>query len=134
MERLDSTPVINNFLPVRKPMELSRGKTRQNCRMRALLVWLAALTSGLCCAAPGYSVWGDFKYQPGFTHFDYVNPAAPKGGELRLVAGSRVSNFDKYNPFTLKGRAPSFLPELLFESLLTGSMDEVSTAYGLLAD
>ena len=85
-------------------------------------------------AAPGYSVWGDFKYKPGFANLDYVNPNAPKGGELRLVAGSRISTFDKYNPYTLKGNAPSFLGDLLFESLLTGPMDEIGVGYGLLAE
>ena len=100
-------------------------------RLRLLvLLWLAA---PLAWAAPGYAVWGTFKYPPGFSHFEYVNPEAPKGGELRLVAGSRISTFDKYNPFTLKGTAPSFLGDLLFEGLLTGSMDEIGVAYGLLA-
>ncbi|HVZ44967.1 MAG TPA: extracellular solute-binding protein [Ramlibacter sp.] len=103
--------------------------------MRALLLFFSSLLlGGAGWAAPGYSVWGDFKYPPGFDHFDYVNPKAPKGGELRLVAGSRVSNFDKYNPFTLKGREPSFLADLLFETLLTGSMDQNDAAYGLLAE
>lgn len=101
--------------------------------MRGLLFLLLAACWGLAGAAPAYSVWGEFKYAPGFTHFDYVNPQAPKGGELRLVAGSRISTFDKYNPFTLKGNAPSFLTDLLFESLLTGSMDENGVGYGLLA-
>lgn len=96
-----------------------------------VLMWFAA---PLAWAAPGYAVWGAFKYPPGFTHFEYVNPDAPKGGELRLVAGSRISTFDKYNPFTLKGTAPSFLGDLLFEGLLTGSMDEVGVGYGLLAE
>ena len=41
----------------------------------------------------------------GFAHFDYVNPEAPKGGELRLVSNLRTSTFDKYNPFTIKGNA-----------------------------
>jgi microcin C transport system substrate-binding protein len=102
--------------------------------MRCLPLILAALASIPCWAAPGYAVWGKFKYAPGFDHFEYVNPQAPKGGELRLVAGSRISTFDKYNPFTLKGTAPSFLGDLLFESLLTGSMDEVGVGYGLLAE
>ena len=102
--------------------------------MRALLILAATLLGMPCWAAPGYAVWDTFKYAPGFTHFDYVNPQAPKGGELRLVAGSRISNFDKYNPFTLKGNAPSFLAELLFETLMVGSMDEVGVAYGLLAE
>jgi microcin C transport system substrate-binding protein len=102
--------------------------------MRFLLLFLASLLGPSCWAAPGYAVWGSFKYAPGFSHFEYVNPRAPKGGELRLVAGSRISTFDKYNPFTLKGTAPSFLGDLLFESLLTGAMDEIGVGYGLLAE
>ena len=103
--------------------------------MRSLLFGAACLClASLAWAAPGYSVWGNFKYGPGFKHFDYVNPEAPKGGELRLVAGSRISNFDKYNPYTLRGNAPSFLGELLFEGLLTAPMDENGVGYGLLAE
>ena len=102
--------------------------------MRFWLVLLLFIVARSAAAAPAYSVWGDFKYALGFSHFGYVNPQAPKGGELRMVAGSRISTFDKYNPFTLKGTAPSFLGDLLFESLLTGSMDEVGVGYGLLAE
>ncbi|HPK32790.1 MAG TPA: extracellular solute-binding protein [Ottowia sp.] len=85
-------------------------------------------------AAHGYALWGDLKYPPGFDHFDYVNPAAPKGGEIRMVSGLRNSNFDKYNPFTMKGSAPAYLGDLLFDTLLTGSLDEAGAAYGLLAE
>ena len=46
----------------------------------------------------------------------------------------RITNFDKYNPFTLKGTSPPGLGALVFESLLTGTMDEPTTAYGLLAE
>ena len=106
----------------------------QNCRMRGLLVFLLFATAQPGWAASAYSVWGTFKYPPGFEQFDYVNIKAPKGGELRLVAGSRISSYDKYNPFTLKGTAPSLLVDMLFESLLTGSMDEIGVGYGLLAE
>lgn len=85
-------------------------------------------------AAHAYAQFGDIKYPAGFKHFEWVDPAAPKGGELRLVAPTRVTQFDKFNPFTLKGNAPPGLSELLFESLLTGTLDEPTTAYGLLAD
>jgi microcin C transport system substrate-binding protein len=102
--------------------------------MRGFVFLLAAVLAPPVCAAPGYAVWGTFKYQPGFTHFEYVNPDAPKGGELKMVAGSRISTFDKYNPFTLKGNAPSFTPDLLFEGLLTAPMDEIGVGYGLLAE
>lgn len=102
--------------------------------IRAFLLALA----GLCWALPtwaghAYAQFGDIKYPPGFSHFDYVNPAAPKGGEITLVPPTRLSNFDKYNPYTLKGSAPPALNGLVFESLLTGTMDEPTTAYGLLA-
>lgn len=96
------------------------------------LLWL--LTSACpAWAAHAYSQFGDVKYPPGFTHFDYVNPQAPKGGEIRMVPPTRPSNFDKFNPFTLRGTAPHGLAALLFDSLLTGNSDEPTTAYGLLA-
>jgi len=101
--------------------------------MRRLLVYGLFV---LCCpvwAAHGYALWGDLKYPPDFPHFAYVNPQAPKGGELRLVSNLRVSTFDKYNPFTIKGSAPAYLSDLMFDSLLAGSLDETAAGYGLLA-
>ena len=85
-------------------------------------------------AAHAYAQFGDIKYPAGFDHFQWVNPDAPKGGELTLVPPLRISQFDKYNPFTLKGTSPPGLSELMFESLLTGTFDEPTTAYGLLAE
>ncbi|MBL8317136.1 MAG: ABC transporter substrate-binding protein [Burkholderiaceae bacterium] len=102
--------------------------------MRAFVGLLGLCIGAAAWAAPGYSVWGSFKYAPGFKHLDYVNPDAPKGGELRMIAGSRISTFDKYNPFTLRGNAPSLLPNMLFEGLLTEPMDEIGVGYGLLAE
>ena len=106
----------------------------QNYRMRfwmILLLWACALPAW---AAHGYALWGDLRYPAGFAHFDYVNPDAPKGGELRMVSNLRYSTFDKYNPFTMKGSPPAYLQELLFDTLLTASMDETASAYGLLAE
>ena len=98
---------------------------------------LAALLVCLCATpawgAHAYSQFGDIKYPAGFKHFDWVNPDAPKGGEIELVPPLRITNFDKYNPYTLKGTSPPGLA-LLFESMLTGTMDEPTTAYGLLAE
>ncbi|MBW8722443.1 MAG: ABC transporter substrate-binding protein, partial [Polaromonas sp.] len=102
--------------------------------MRSLLVWVLLGLSSPSWAAHGYALWGDLKYPPGFAHFDYVNPAAPKGGDLRLVSNLRYSTFDKYNPFTIKGSAPAYLATLMFDSLLAGSMDETAAGYGLLAE
>ncbi len=109
-------------------------KILQNCRMRILCFCLAILMSAPCWAGHAYGQFGDIKYPAGFSHFDYVNPQAPKGGEIALVAPSRASSFDKYNPFTLKGSAPPALNNLVFETLLVGTLDEPTTAYGLLAE
>jgi microcin C transport system substrate-binding protein len=100
--------------------------------MRILLL-LIILLPAHAWAAHAYAQFGDIKYPPGFRHFEWANPDAPKGGDLELVPPLRITNFDKYNPYTLKGTAPPGTG-LLFESLLTGSMDEPTTAYGLLAE
>ncbi len=103
--------------------------------------WLTCLlTSCLAFVAPSawaahaYALWGDPKLPADFTHLPYVNPQAPKGGDLRLVSNLRVSTFDKYNPFTIRGNAPAYLAALMFDTLLAGSMDETATGYGLLAE
>lgn len=109
----------------------------QNCRMRCLPTLLLTLLGLLCAqtawAAHGYALWGELQYGPNFPYFSYVNPDAPKGGELRLVSNQRASTFDKYNPFTIKGSAPAYLSSLMFDSLLTGALDETAAGYGLLA-
>ena len=102
--------------------------------MRGLLLLLAWTLSPAAWGAHGYALWGDLKYPAGFPHFGYVNPAAPKGGELRLVSNLRVSTFDKYNPFTIKGNAPAYLSGLMFDGLLAGAQDETGSGYGLLAE
>ncbi len=105
----------------------------QNCRMRIWVALLGSFMAANAWASHGYALWGDLQYPAGFTHFSYVNPQAPKGGELRLVSNLRVSTFDKYNPFTVKGSAPAYLSNLMFDSLLAGALDETAAGYGLLA-
>jgi len=73
------------------------------------------------------TLFDDIKYGPDFKHFDYVNPDAPKGGRVRF---GFVGSFDNVNPYTYKG-APG--PAASNETLLTSSLDEPSTEYGLVA-
>jgi microcin C transport system substrate-binding protein len=102
--------------------------------MRTFLLCLGLALSPSVWAAHAYAQFGDIKYPAGFGHFSYVNPQAPKGGDIAMVSPSRASSFDKYNPFTLKGTAPPGLGSLMLETLLTGNSDEPTTAYGLLAE
>ena len=80
------------------------------------------------------SAFGPPKYGPDFKHFDYVDPAAPKGGTMRLSNSDRRSSFDKFNPFTIKGVAQASFLMLTFERLCEFSMDEPKSMYGLLAE
>ena len=61
----------------------------------------------------GYSFYGDLKYAEDFTHFDYVNPDAPKGGEIAL---GTTGTFDSVNPYSRKGRAAA-LSSIMYENL-----------------
>jgi microcin C transport system substrate-binding protein len=78
----------------------------------------------------GLSLFGNLKYSHNFTHFDYVNPQAPKGGQVRYAT---VGSFDSLNPFILKG-VPAVGSGLPFESLLVSASDEPDSAYGLIAE
>jgi len=73
------------------------------------------------------TLFDDIKYGPDFKHFDYVNPAAPKGGRVRFGV---VGSFDSLNPYTFKGETG---PGATNEALLASSLDEPSTEYGLVA-
>ena len=80
----------------------------------------------------GLSLFGDLKYPAGFKHFDYVNPAAPKAGAVRLgVPGT----FDNFNVVIrgVKGNIAAGI-DAIYERLMTSAFDEVSGEYGLLAE
>ena len=70
------------------------------------------------------------KYSADFTHFDYANPDAPKGGTLREAG---FGSFDSLNPFINKGVAADDVG-LIYDTLTAQSLDEPFTVYGLLAE
>jgi len=78
----------------------------------------------------GVSRFGDLKYPADFTHFDYVNPDAPKGGTLRL---SGFGTFDNLNPFVARGTPPLGVA-LTYDTLMVPSGDEPTSEYGLVAE
>lgn len=79
----------------------------------------------------GIAMHGEPALSPDFTHLPYVHPAAPKGGALRLgIAGS----FDSLNTLVVKGNAPPALVPYIVQPLMTRSLDEPFTLYGLLAE
>ncbi len=80
----------------------------------------------------GLSLFGELKYPAGFKHFDYVNPKAPKGGTVRLIA---LGTFDNFNEVVagLKGSI-AMGTGIISDTLMAPSFDEVSTDYGLIAE
>jgi len=101
-------------------------------RVSAIAVGLVLLlAAGHVWAAPseGMSLFGDLKYAPGFTHFDYANPQAPKGGTMRYSA---IGTFDTLNPFVING-VPAAGISMIFDTLAASSEDEPASEYGLVA-
>ncbi len=78
----------------------------------------------------GIATFGDLKYPANFTHFDYVNPDAPKGGVVKLAF---FGSYDNFNPFIIKGNSAQG-STLLHCSLLMRSEDEPSSMYSYLAE
>ncbi|PZP68157.1 MAG: ABC transporter substrate-binding protein, partial [Stenotrophomonas maltophilia] len=81
--------------------------------------FLLSLLFGLMTCTPafaaisvshGYAQFGTLKYPADFSHFDWVNPHAHKGGTLRVMASG---TFDTLNPYTLKGSPPSSTADFL---------------------
>jgi peptide/nickel transport system substrate-binding protein/microcin C transport system substrate-binding protein len=113
---------------------------RMNLLRRFTVALLLCLAASLSVAddANGWShawaAYGEPKYPRGFAHFDWANPDAPKGGTLVLRNPDRRTSFDKYNPFTPRGAAPTGVMLFVFETLTVMSGDEPQTMYGLLAE
>jgi len=85
----------------------------------------------------GISAFGDLKYPSDFQHFEYVNPAAPKGGLFSLIPSGRAYNqsfftFNSFNAYVLKGEGAQGM-DLTFASLMARAADEPDAMYGLAA-
>lgn len=85
----------------------------------------------------GLSIFGDLALPKDFAHLPYVDPQAPKGGEIRLQITGTSGNqnfltFNTLNVFNLRGDGAAGVPAS-FDSLMTGSADEPDALYGLVA-
>ncbi|UTW13677.1 extracellular solute-binding protein [Marinobacterium rhizophilum] len=78
----------------------------------------------------GMAMHGDLKYPAGFSHYDYVNPDAPKGGTLKQWD---MGTFDSFNGFIIKGSVAAGT-SLMYDSLMDQTADEPFSQYGLLAE
>ena len=114
---------------------LSRSHLYLPRRMAATTAICMAMAVGLPASADvitahGISTFGELKYSADFEHLDYVNPDAPKGGEISMWG---FGSFDSMHPYSTKGRAGQY-SSIFYESLLEGSSDEPDAVYGLVAE
>lgn len=114
---------------------LSRSHLSRPRRMAATTAICMAMAAGLPASADvitahGISTFGELKYSADFEHLDYVNPDAPKGGEISMWG---FGSFDSMHPYSTKGRAGQY-SSIFYESLLEGSSDEPDSVYGLVAE
>lgn len=114
---------------------LSRSHLSLPCRMAVTTAICLAVATSLPASADvitahGISTFGELKYGADFQHLDYVNPDAPKGGEISLWG---FGSFDSMHPYSTKGRSGQY-SSIFFESLLEGSSDEPDSVYGLVAE
>ena len=101
---------------------------RRSCLSLCILAWSTGVFAQAQHAMTLYDEAP--KYPSDFSHFDYTNPDAPKGGTLRLAG---LNGFDSLNPFIPKGNAADRIG-LLYDTLTYHSADEPFTEYGLLAE
>ena len=126
------TVTTHNKLEHRRLIVLSMTIRYHETLFRLLLVTgLLVCVCAQVSAAPSVALGYTAKYPANYTHFDYVNPAAPKGGTLTL---SGFGNFDSLNPFILRGVSADGLSQLIFETLMVQSQDEPYSLYAHLAE
>ena len=108
---------------------VSKGATATMLALAASVMAFSAMAQEQkIIVSHGISTFGELKYPADFTHLDYVNPDAPKGGEISQWA---PGGFDSMNPYSVKGRAGS-LSSIGYETILTGVADEIGSAYCLI--
>lgn len=120
-----------------KAVAISKAQSTPNWAGWALGAGLIALLAAAPMAraeevikAHGISTFAELKYPADFPHLDYVNPDAPKGGEISIWA---FGSYDNMHAYTIKGSAER-LSSVFFESLLAGTADEIGSGYCLLCE
>jgi microcin C transport system substrate-binding protein len=104
---------------------------RRTFILSGLMLPLTARAAGAAAAGSyGLSLFGELKYGPRFTHFDYANPDAPKGGAMKFAA---IGTYDTLNPFIIQGVAATGIM-MTFDTLMSPSEDEPASEYGLVAE
>lgn len=107
-----------------------------NLKTPAFLAMIAIATPAFAdvTISHGYSAFGDLKYGPDFTHFDYANPDAPGGGTMSQRQLYGTPTFNSLNAFIIKGDSAPEVGIHMYDSLMVRAYDEPDAMYGLIAE
>lgn len=99
-----------------------------------VLIACAAVMPQAAHAVPAIAQYDQPKYPPGFTHFDYADPDAPDTGTLNFENYDEAQSYDSLNPFLTRGSPAPDIKNLMFDTLMQRSWDELASEYALIAD
>ena len=114
-------------------LRMLRTVPRSTPGILAALAALALVTLPVY-AAPSIAQFGEPRYPANFSHFDYADPDAPADGTLKFGNYNELQSYDSLNPFLLRGAPAPDIRELMFDTLMQRSWDEVASEYPLIAD
>ena len=98
------------------------------------LGWAALLVASHAFARPSIAQYDEPKYPANFTHFDYADPDAPANGDMNFQNYDELQSYDSMNPFLVRGAPAPDLKNLMFDTLMQRSWDELASEYPLVAD
>ncbi|MDD1790253.1 extracellular solute-binding protein [Burkholderia gladioli] len=126
-----------NLVTWRRP----RGAGRRLAGRLAQALAFACAASAACLALPSVALavpaiaqYDSPKYPPDFTHFDYADPNAPNDGTLNFDNYDEAQSYDSLNPFLVRGSPAPDMKNLMFDTLMQRSWDELASEYPLIAD
>ncbi|MCU9954568.1 extracellular solute-binding protein [Burkholderia sp. BKH01] len=125
-------------VPRRARRMRTHGQMRNGTRA-VLLACAALLVSGgamprAALAVSAISQYDQPKYPPDFTHFDYADVNAPDTGTLNFENYDEAQSYDSLNPFLVRGSPAPDIKNLMFDTLMQRSWDELASEYALIAD
>ncbi|WP_258002365.1 extracellular solute-binding protein [Burkholderia sp. WAC0059] len=108
-------------------------------RARVGVAGLLCVLGLLCAATPGFASpsiaeYDTPKYPDNFTHFDYADADAPDTGSLNFENYNELTSYDSLNPFLVVGNPAPDIQNLMFDTLMQRSWDELASEYALIAD
>ncbi|NTZ84723.1 ABC transporter substrate-binding protein [Burkholderia metallica] len=116
-------------------MRLLKGRhMRATLFACVVLIAYAAVMPQVARAVPAIAQYDQPKYPPGFTHFDYADPQAPDTGTLNFENYDEAQSYDSLNPFLVRGSPAPDIKNLMFDTLMQRSWDELASEYALIAD